>query len=383
MTFNELPQKAQDSWYESAGRFRINYDSNHTMERRPRVAVGLAELTEFFNASVLKDRKHSIVTKDNVHTLSDEELNSAIVDHILGMAVISDETAMNEIDKRYGEYPVNVYMNQDIIITADKPLIIDSAASIVHYGTVIINAGGYIEIRVPCQFTCNRLQKVHSPGTTAPPAKYDILIAGKEKKPANSGKNGDDGRPGADRHNAWFSEDGGNGEHGSFGISGDHGNRGDDGPKVVIKIDDLASDITVLNRGGHGQDGGNGGNGGNGGRGGNGSDPYMAIWPKGSNGGNGGNGANGGDGGNGGNGGDGKDLIIITNNRSNVLFSNEKANGGKVGKGGERGVGGEGGRGYRGGKDGNKGQPGQSNGKDGTKGNDGRAGTTVINPPVR
>lgn len=284
---------------------------------------------------------------------------------------------------------------EELIVTANKPLIIDHSGKW-EYSKIIIKDGGYIRITVPTNLSCDSIEK--ETGQIAGADDYDIYIVGndgqKPDKPSKpeTPKKAHDGNPVEckARWLKWFinahATNGATGPSGLDGVLGIPADPGEDGPKVTLNLDKVVTPgISILNQGGNGGDGGDGGDGGNGGDGGIGGKEGTCGWIKGD-GGNGGDGGKGGNGGNGmpgGRGGDGGQLTITCEDETaiNLNVVNKKAHGGKAGAGGQEGSGGKGGEsGGRGGSPGNDGEPGDTQGEPGANsGDDGDIGITTIN----
>jgi hypothetical protein len=177
----------------------------------------------------------------------------------------------------------NDYPN--IYITANAPLIVRDVSANMHYGTVYLEQGAYIEIRVGSRFEIDKLTMDLDHRETLTP--YPTLYAGESLKDARyhiilTGTDAPDGKKGANGSD-W-------GEHGG------HGNPpaspGGNAPSTfTLTIHELTFDVSISSTGGNGGKGGDGGNGANG------FDGSDTEHPGGI-GGDGGNGANGGNGGN-------------------------------------------------------------------------------------
>ncbi len=178
----------------------------------------------------------------------------------------------------------------NIIITKDSPLVVGKATDTMHYGTVYLEEGAYIELRAGQKFTIEELQPLsciaNSENTTFAKyptisryekirdwTDYDIIVT---TIPGTDGERGDKGGSG-----------GGCGERGENGTNGTEELR----TTFSLVINELGRNITVLSIGGEGGNGGNGGSGGNGWNGTSPSDPGT-IGGNGGKGGNGGNASN-------------------------------------------------------------------------------------------
>ncbi|MCL2718010.1 MAG: hypothetical protein FWE14_04440 [Lachnospiraceae bacterium] len=174
----------------------------------------------------------------------------------------------------------------NIIITRDAPLIIKDPYSVMHYGTILMDIGAYIEIRAGARFQIEKLAYYNNSANLPVSASYPSLAENEILAERNHhiiltgslGGNGAKGNNGTD----W-------GEHGGRGIDGKSG--GNAPANFTLTVKELKFDVTVLSVGGDGGDGGNGGDGANG------YDGESSTKP----GGIGGNGGNGGAGGRGGN----------------------------------------------------------------------------------
>jgi hypothetical protein len=176
-----------------------------------------------------------------------------------------------------------------IMVTKDAPLIVSNPTDTMHYGTVYLEEGAYIELRVGSAFQVESLQSFPCFGVELPQnvkpyptlmagealretAGYDIIVTG---SPAAAGIRGQSGGIG-----------GGCGQHGSDGQSPSPETRA----LYTLNITSLERDLKVLSIGASGGDGGIGGIGGNGWDG-----DFSYPGTVGGNGGNGGNGSNGAD----------------------------------------------------------------------------------------
>ena len=300
-----------------------------------------------------------------------------------------------------GAMDYTLYAAPDVFVTKDNPLIIDGDHVIAEYGVVRIQPGGYIEIRTPCHFKCQKL--VLYPSSETHNKKPQKTTFSKEESIFRIlGRDGQNGVDGADGQNGLKGKQGADGTCNSCGISGADGQNGAKGsngqdahagtigenghnaPLVVLSIETILSDISLFLCGGKGGNGGAGGRGGNGGDGGNGGAfaQCSAEFTKGGNGGDGGNGGNGGAGGQGGMGGNGSQVVLYTRTQNVQIFTAaEQAPGGQGGRGQLSGAGGQGGQdGGRGGYPGTPGNYGPINGENGENGGSGQAGEISIQP---
>jgi hypothetical protein len=253
----------------------------------------------------------------------------------------------------------------DIIVTAYAPLIVRDASACMHYGTVSMDAGAYLEIRVGSRFQMEKLSAYDAvtdnchedkrrpgsypslvEGETRRASDYHIIITGKDAPDGLNGKGGDD-----------------------WGVSGDPGEtpteKGGNAPsQFTLAIKELTFDTLILSTGG------NGGNGGNGGDGANGYDGESSDGDGGTSGGIGGDGGNGGNGSNGGNA--PKELTVQYASTGGFLPSVD-CNAGSGGNGGVGGKHGRNGKYYSGST-----QP--KNGQSGSAGLSGQAGRATITP---
>lgn len=183
-----------------------------------------------------------------------------------------------------------------IIVTREAPLIVNDPSATMHYGTVYMDLGAYIEIRAGSAFQIEKLvlwdDMECAPGGSSSgyqtlavheqPANWNhhIILTGNA---GNSGRNGENGR--------------------EWGQSGDKGepaqSAGGHAPATfTITIRELTFDVTILSVGGAGGKGGAGGNGADG------YDGESTSKP-------GGIGGDGGDGGNGSNGGNAASFLTV------------------------------------------------------------------------
>jgi len=356
------------------------------------IAKDLDTFAQNFNSRPQPKTERSLAEERPLEELSSEAVRHALIAHVNGSAPITNPCVKTALSKAAGPFLFEAQVAQDITVTAENPLIINSNTSITAYGVVTIKDGGFIQISVPCHFQAVTLYKEQ--GDTLPQGTHDFLIAGRDGTPGANGQQGITGIAGAagtpgQAHctyaNCKNGTAGGTGGNGGDGLAGSPGSDGGNSQQVVITIHDLCSDISVLNQGGQGGVGGNGGNGGNGGSGGNGGadDTCGTATVNGGNGGNGGIGAKGANGGKGGNGGSGGTSTIYcsTNNGSKVMCTNGQATGGTGGNGGMAGNGGNGGSsGGRGAIPGNPGSSGASSGSNGPQGNYGDSGVINVYP---
>ncbi|NRN27203.1 hypothetical protein [Photorhabdus heterorhabditis] len=273
---------------------------------------------------------------------------------------------------------VALYGGDSIIISADKPLIIQSRDNhgeplVLVYEQITVEPGGKIIYRTNGAVQANTMTMVSSLGSDSDPT--NIINRGSDGNHGGNGANGTDGKTGghgnAGQDNksscAKAATSGTNGTYGTDGSAGSNGENGGGANDIVLKIAYLTGTVNLESTGGNGGNGGNGGKGGRGGNGGNGggSTSYCSA----GRGGSGGNGGKGNNGGNGGKGGDGGNIYVTYESGSPVF--NAKSAGGMRGEGGYAGYGGGGGYG-------GSGSPSGSNGKIGASGNDGLAGATGV-----
>ncbi len=327
----------------------------------------------------------------NLSKLSQDQVRRLIEQNACGETGISDKQK-EAIDQSYGVYPLTVFTAQKRVVTAKNPIIIDSTQAVTNYGDIVIEAGGYIEIRTSCFFYCQSLE-IQKQSKTIDDDRPVFLIAGRDGK---AGIDGNIGTWGPNGHNgngascicchtavAHGAGNGANGGAGGPGNRGHDGGNGAMGPVVKIQINNLQSTMVITNRGGNGGNGGHGGCGGHGGNGGNGGNGIgcEAFNSSGGDGGNGGDGNNGGNGGNGGNGLAGAQVTgqYKSPNGSTIISVVDIALAGIGGPGGNPGLGGSGGNtGYRGNKQGSAGNTGSVSGNTGSEGQPGTQGTTNI-----
>ncbi|MCL2703357.1 MAG: hypothetical protein FWE91_07115 [Defluviitaleaceae bacterium] len=226
-------------------------------------------------------------------------------------------------------------------------LIVSDPEDLTDYGRITLYSGGFIEIRIPCEFNVDELvyEDEDGLGRDSNKWKHDIVITGNRGENSSKGENG---------------KDGGN------------------APDVKLTIGKLNDSIKILNTGGRGGDGGDGADGQMGGNGGNGA---SGIGP--GDGGDGGDGGRGQTGGNGGDGGNGGKVAVNYKADEGVGITGtvSSAPGGIKGIGGRGGKGGKGGRGGIGetihGADGKTGRNGPA-GRDGQNGTAGSPGSIAI-----
>ncbi|WP_378956008.1 hypothetical protein [Pelosinus sp. sgz500959] len=379
MEFAELSQEQQTRWQENVKRLGLNPATAGNQYARYQIFSSLEAFRKAVNAPIQENQREALITHANLAVIADKHLQQAVMAHISGNSIISDQAILDEIDKRFERYMATIYAAPNKEVTKEHPLVIDSNSAIAQYGAVTIQPGGYIKILVPCLFECQSLTKVD--GEPVSGSDYDIYVLGKNGTKGVDGDRGASGTPGLNGKEGKAncssanrpSSPGTDGTTGSDGRDGYNGKNGDSGTEVGIIIHQLASNITILNQGGDGGNGGNGGNGGDGGKGGDGGngDKCSTSMIEGSIGGDGGNGGNGGNGSNGGNGGNGGKLTVSVDNVNKVKVINGKAPGGLGGYGGTSGAPGVGGTG--GSNGGDKGKPGIP-GKHGVKGIDGSSG---------
>ncbi|NUN99155.1 MAG: hypothetical protein HUU01_00930, partial [Saprospiraceae bacterium] len=360
----------------------------------------LKEYLSWFEIRPLAQQAPSILKGQNLVKLSDARVRQALTDHVMGVSIIHDESILQAIEERFKTFHAMVYAKQDIVVTAQNPLIIKSTTAITNFGTVTLKDGGYIEIYVPVLFECDQFIKI--PGGVPSPVPYDIAILGQDgasgingvtpPKPdkAKNGSNAEcdccgglvvsNGQPGADGQPGTV---GGNAQNPTTGSK-----NGGNSPGCTLRLGELTGFIVMLNQGGKGGFGGNGGKGGSGGDGGDGGKDKTcgAIHASGGNGGNGGPGADGGNGGDGGSGGNGGNSIVYFRPKTSsdgIHPTNGAAEKGIGGNGGEVGSGGKGGAsGGRDAKPGNDGAPGKNKGLRGQDGSPGQTGNLQLNPEL-
>ena len=392
MMFASLSRHHQDLWHKMLEKL----DVDPTVRAMPFIVAGLAknieQLRHEFTGTTLKSPPRDprdAVPDHPVDRLSDGQLREAVIRDVNGMAPIADSILRAALSRRAAPFPYLAYVADDIVVTAEKPLIINSSTAVTAFGVVTIRSGGYIKIQVPCHFQCVTLVKEAGLG---PGAGHDFMIVGADGADGEDGADGPDGKNGEKGNDAKATCDslidggpGGGGGPGGPGAGGAPGHDGAPGPTIVISINDLQSTISVLNQGGAGGRGGYGGNGGRGGDGGKGgnADNCGGRWAQGGSGGDGGPGGDGGNGGPGGNGGEGGTSVINFSARNGieVLVTNGQAPFGQGGRGGDVGRGGKGGEGGGvGASPGKSGNPGTKPGADGPLGNRGSQGTVRLNP---
>lgn len=235
----------------------------------------------------------------------------------------------------------------DAVVYKGCPMILSSSSSPNNFGTLAIEKGAYVEIRVSTNISIDVLKRPDEETLAKRPAdksegiiidpKYDFYIKGADGQKGGRGDNGVDGQ--------------GAGCSGLPGQPGVNGKAGGDGPTLIITINELDDDFTLVNMGGVG---GNGGQGGDGGKGADNDD------------GAGGNGGDAGPGGNGGNGGDGGTLTLCypTSGDFGITYEIKSAERGDGGRAGKPGSGGKGSPAGAVGKTGAPGSPGMR-GKEG------------------
>lgn len=364
-----------------------------------KISYSLKEIANWFDSPrehPLPDA-HAPKNVEEVKKASMQRIYTWSQNHVYGHTTITDENIIKAIDERASAYIsyFRVGGDETTTVTAEKPLIINTAGSRWIYNKILIKDGGYIKITASGAFSCEEIKKSDGGGGSKSSA-YDIFVVGEDGETPGTpptpdtptdAKNGNGAE--CDCCGGLVSSDatnGANGEDGSPGVPGQNGGSGSTGPTVVLDLGNVATrGITILNRGGNGGSGGAGGNGGKGGKGGKGggANTCGAYFPDAGNGGNGGNGANGGSGGNGGNGGNGASLTIHCNQDTaqNLIVVNQGAPGGGIGAGGQVGPGGDAGAsGGRGGNPGKAGSPGTMPGNPGMSAGDaGGVGVSTIN----
>lgn len=243
----------------------------------------------------------------------------------------------------------------DILITREAPLVIKDPYAQMHYGTVAMAMGAYIEIRAGVRFQIEKLIMADEVSESGTGKTEDPMLDDKEQPrqwrhhiivTGEAGRNGENGRDGTE----W----GGSGEN---GLSAP-GPGGDAPQNFTLTIRELGFDLAVLSTGGAGGSGGNGGNGSNGYDGTSESDP-------------GGAGGDGGSGGNGGNGGNAAALLTIQYASSKGCIVSAECAAAEGGNGGRGGIQGRNGKYYKGSI-----QP--ARGADGSKGITGKAGKISV-----
>ncbi|MCW2479354.1 hypothetical protein [Candidatus Symbiopectobacterium sp. NZEC135] len=384
--FKDLPAELQENWRSRVKALGLDPDSPNKPFIRSRIVDSIDALKTAFNIPAPQDNALAAPELKSLDSMSEHEQRSTLHAHVAGLAPVNNAAYLGKLEDNFGNsFLYRAYVAENIVVTASKPLIINSTSSVTVYGVVTLKDGGYIEISVPCHFQCSRLEKVQGGSQSTA---YDISVIGKAGDNGSGPGKADNGISGGNGDNAKCNCNvatnhpgtaGADGKDGKPGSSATDGKKGGDGPIVTLTIDDLASSISLLNRGGNGGLGGTGGAGGDGGTGGNGgkSDDCAAYHESGGNGGNGGNGGINGNGGNGGNGGDASTVTVIysSTNGSEILPVNQNAQGGAAGLSGQVGAGGKAGTGGGdGAKDGNPGNPGEKKGADGHAGNPGAKG---------
>lgn len=244
----------------------------------------------------------------------------------------------------------------NIFVTREAPLIVNDPSAQMHYGTIYMDLGAYIEIRAGSVLQIEKLVLSDDTDDFAKAGRtvYETL-AEHERRADWNHHIIVTGAPGLD---------GGNGENArEWGQTGDKGNpartAGGNAPgTLTILIKELLFNLTVLSLGGAGAKGGNGGNGADG------YDGESTSEP-------GGIGGDGGDGGNGSNGGNAASLLTIKYGSAggfSPVVDCIAASGGAGGLGGSHGRNGK----YYGGTT----QP--KNGSNGSSGISGQKGTFKI-----
>ena len=235
----------------------------------------------------------------------------------------------------------------DAVVYKGCPMILSSSASPNNFGTLEIEKGAYVEIRVSTKISIDVLKRPDGETLAKRPAekaggiiidpKYDFYIKGTDGQKGETGDDGDDGQ--------------GAGCGGLPGQPGGNGKAGGDGPTLTITINELGDDFTLVNMGGAGGCGGRGGDGGKG------ADNDDGA---------GGDGGDAGSGGNGGNGGDGGTLTLCypSSGDFGITYEIKSAERGEGGRAGKPGNGGKGSPAGAVGKTGDPGSPGMR-GKEG------------------
>lgn len=257
---------------------------------------------------------------------------------------------------------------QDIVVTKDKPLVIDaSSGKPVHvaFGKVTLEEGAQIKMKGNVDFSS---QEVVQNGEPAPEGTFRSV--GYDGGSGGCGGNGANGANGGSGVGSCTDK---KGADGSKGQDGSNGMNGGDAQAVTLELGDVTQKITICSIGGSGGNGGKGGSGGNGGNGGDGIDDKD-----GKDSGNGGNGGDGGNGGNGGKTGNGMPITVtVTSGAEKIRAVSGDVKGGDAGSGGNAGAGGNPGKAFDGGKPGTAGAPGAA-GKPGTAGAAGRTGEIKV-----
>lgn len=283
---------------------------------------GIDDLIEILSQIPI-NRNGRFVDKDKMVRYAEMDLNDENQ-----RAVVKDELMMplffGDINVDMAEYRplldnmakrmcLEVHAAENLTISNESPLIINSEKVITDYKKVTVEQGGYIEISTECIFNCDSME-----GETC-----KFIVKGADGEKGSNGAHGSDGNDGIEGDAAQCDccgtiprndgGKGGKGTNGTDGADGMNGKDGGNGPKVHINITNLNVNLVVVNRGGNGGDGGDGGNGGKGGDGGKGGTDKMcgSLKTNGGNGGDGGNGGNGGKAGSGGNGGNGG-MVMLT-----------------------------------------------------------------------
>ncbi len=376
---------------------QLGLDPDHDCNNHPviRTTRSLAEYTSWYNHPAHPKAVKSDLTVEKLAKMPDALFRRHVVRHLTGEAVISDPAVVKAVEERAKTFYAHVMAAPGpIVVTADKPLIINSNNAITEYTKVTIKDGGYIKILVACSFKCQVLEKIQ--GGPAGAAAFDVFVVGEDGRAAAAGTSpsqpvvagkGDDAAcdccGGAVAHGSSKGDDGTNGDDGRDAEN--DGGTGGYAPDVTFTVsDNLMSFITFVDQGGNGGRGGDGGTGAKGGQGGHGGNGRTcgAYHPSGAQGGKGGTGGKGGNASNGGPAGPGSTLNIWVPEAQvgNVSVSVRAATGGGKGIRGFRGDAGPGGEpGNNGGSWGDPGSPGASDGLDGQAGKDGSAGAAYVN----
>jgi hypothetical protein len=242
----------------------------------------------------------------------------------------------------------------DIYISADAPLIVRDASALMHYGTVYMEQGAYIEIRAGFRFEIEKLTMAEK--FIPSPAAYPTLLPHETLRNTPyhiilTGTDAPDGAPGANGSD--WGESGANGETPST--------PGGNAPSsFTLTIRELTFDTAICSTGGKG------GNGGKGGAGANGFDGSDNDHP-------GGIGGDGGKGGNGSAGGNATVLLNVSYASTVGCLPAVDCSGGAGGNRGDGGIHGRNGKFYNGSTQPQSGTP-------GSNGISGQAGKVKITP---
>jgi hypothetical protein len=385
----------RSAWLSALEELGLDPDIDANGHPRLLLTRKLEQLSDWYGIPQAANAETNTITSEKLEKLPLPNVRRYVARHVTGESVIRDENVVTALEKRVQHFPFYVVAAEDVVVTAEDPLIISKSGTRTEFNTVTIEPGGYIKILADCVFRCQELIRGAGDQITAPgDDRYDFIIAGPDGHHGDHGDPGDTPKQsnagndaecdccgGAIAHGA---TNGAPGKPGGKGHNGLDGDRGFDGPIAHICVNNPIEDaFSLINRGGNGGNGGAGGNGGNGGKGGNGGNGTTcgAFQPNGRAGGKGGKGGLGGNGGDGGDGGNGGNVLIkiAETSKGTFLTRDEPGRGGKKGPGGPRGHGGNGGdAGAHGGTHGAPGEEGDADGQDGQPGTDGRAGTTTV-----